>query len=101
MAGGLTWLPLVCTVKSDKGIYTYLLRSVPITSTGIDVALWREKLLQVHQHFGREDGPPMCDDNSYLMRTRDMNEMLWEIMEELYLEDPDLFPKSITCVEDV
>ena len=30
-----------------------------------------------------------------------MNEMLWEIMEELYLEDPHLFLKSITCVENV
>ena len=35
------------------------------------------------------------------MRTRYMNKMLWEIMKELYLEDPDLFPKSITCVEDI
>ena len=35
------------------------------------------------------------------MRTRDMNEMLWEIMEELYEEDRDLFPKSITSVKDI
>ena len=34
------------------------------------------------------------------MRTRDMNKMLCEIMEEMYLEDPELFPKSITSVED-
>ena len=101
MVGGLTWLPLVGTVKGDKGTHTYLLRPVPITRTGIDVALWRDQLLQVHQFFGRNDGPAICDDDGYLMRTRDMNEMLWKIMEEVYLEDPDLFPKSITCVEEV
>ena len=30
-----------------------------------------------------------------------MNKMLWEVMEELYLENPDAFPKAITCVEDI
>ena len=100
-AGGLIWLPLIGTVKGDKGTHTYLLRSVPQTDTGIDVEAWRNKLLKVHEYFGREDGPAICDDNGYLMRTRDMNEMLWEIMEELYEEDTDLFPKSITSVEDV
>jgi len=30
-----------------------------------------------------------------------MNEMLWEVMEELYLENPDAFTKAITCVEDI
>ena len=100
-AGGLIWLRLLGMVKGDKGAHTYLLRSVPCTRTGIDVAMWGYKLLQVHQHFVREDGPAICDDDGYLTRTRDMNEMLWKIMEELYLEDPDLFPKSITCVKDV
>ena len=100
-AGGLIWLPLVGTVKGDKGTHTYLLRSVPQTDTGINVEAWRYRLLQVHKFFGREDGPAICDDDGFLMRSRDMNEMLWEVMEELYTEDPDLFPKSITSVEDV
>ena len=35
------------------------------------------------------------------MNHREMNEMLWEVMEELCLEDPDAFPKSNTGVEDI
>ena len=100
-SGGIIWLPLLGTVKGYKGIHTYLLRPVPCTRTGINLAVWRDKLLRVHQYFGREDGPAICDDNGFLMRTRDMNEMMREITEELYLEGPDHFPKPITSVEDV
>ena len=99
-AGGITWLSLLGTVKGVKGMHTYLLWSVPCIRTSINVEAWRDKLLRVHQHFGRKDGPAICDDNGFLMRTRYMNEIRWEIMEELYLEDPDLFPNSITSAED-
>ena len=52
-AGGLIWLPLLRTVKGDKGTHTYLLRSVPQTDTGITVEAQRGRLLKVHEHFGR------------------------------------------------
>ena len=34
---GLVWLPLVGTVNGDKEFHTYILRSVPITGSGIPV----------------------------------------------------------------
>ena len=71
--GSLIWLPLLGTVKGDKGTHTYLLWSVPHTDTKINVEAWKDRLLRVHEHFGRKDG-------GYLMRTHDMDEMLWEIM---------------------
>ena len=88
-------------VKGGKGTHRYVLRSSPETKTGINVEAWGNKLLRIHEYFGKEDGPAICNDDGYLMRTRDMNEILWEIMQELYIKNPDLFPKSITSVEDV
>jgi len=41
-AGGLIWVPLVGTVKGDKGMHTYLLCAIPETKTGINVENWRE-----------------------------------------------------------
>ena len=46
---GLVWLPLVGTVKGDKGFQTYMLRSVPVTGSGINVAGWRDMVLRVHE----------------------------------------------------
>ena len=30
-----------------------------------------------------------------------MNELLWTALEEIFLEEPDLFPKAIICIEDI
>ena len=30
-----------------------------------------------------------------------MNEILWEVMEELYIKNPESFPKAITYIEDI
>jgi len=101
LSNGLVWLPLIGKVKGDRAVRTYLLRSVPVTSSGIDVKKWRDKLLRLHEFENRTHGPAICDDDGYLMSHRTMNEMLWTVMEELYSEDPDQFPKVITCLEDI
>ena len=30
-----------------------------------------------------------------------MNELLWTAPEEIFLQEPDLFPKAITCIKDI
>ena len=57
--------------------------------------------LRVHERYDRTVGPAICDEDGYLMTHRSMNLMLWEIMEELYLENPSDFPVSIEGVEDI
>ena len=54
-----------------------------------------ELVLQVHERCDRMNGPAICDDDGYLMTHRSMHLMLSEIMEELYLENPSVFPVSI------
>jgi len=101
LSNGLVWWPLIGKVKGDREVRTYLLRSVPVTISGINVKMWRDKLLKLHEFEDRNRGPAICDDNGYLISHRIMNEMLWTVMEELYSEDPDQFPKAITCLEDI
>jgi len=92
---------LIGQVKGDRKVRTYLLRSVPVTSSGIDDQAWRDKLLRLHEFENRNHGPAICDNDGYLVSRRKMNEMLWTVMEELYTEDPDQFPKAITCLDDI
>ena len=99
--GGLVWLPLVGILKGDNSPGTHYMRSVPLTDTGVDVALWRDDLLAVHDIAGRKEGPAFCDENGFLMRNNTMNEMLWEAMEEIYETTPELFPKAIDCIERI
>eukprot|EP00980_Cylindrotheca_fusiformis_P021721 scaffold8546_cov73-Cylindrotheca_fusiformis.AAC.4 len=100
---GLVWLPIVGKVKGADSVNTYFLRSVPITSSGINVEHWRDLLLAVHQRAGRVHGPAFCDPQGFLLPTRRMNQYLWEVLEDLFSSNmtSDLFPKAIESVEDI
>jgi len=50
--GGLVWLPLMVILKGDNSTGTHYMRSVPLTDTGVVVALWRDDL-QDHVGFAR------------------------------------------------
>ena len=57
LRNGLVWIPLVGKLKGDSQPGTFLLRSVPYTGSGIDVLLWRDRLLVIHEMAGRQ-----CDE---------------------------------------
>eukprot|EP00980_Cylindrotheca_fusiformis_P012245 scaffold2984_cov80-Cylindrotheca_fusiformis.AAC.3 len=103
LRNGLVWLPIVGKVKGADSVNTYFLRSVPITSSGINVEHWRNLLLSVHQRAGRQHGPAFCDPQGFLLPTRRMNSYLWEVLEDLFSSNTtsDLFPKAIGSVEDI
>eukprot|EP00980_Cylindrotheca_fusiformis_P022256 scaffold9158_cov72-Cylindrotheca_fusiformis.AAC.4 len=99
---GLVWLPIVGKVKGADSVNTYFLRSVPITSSGINIEHWRDLLLSVHEEAGRSMGPAFCDSEGFLLPTRKMNQFLWEALEALYVsESASLFPKSIQTIDDI
>lgn len=95
LKNGLVQFPIIGKVKGDSFTGVHLLRSVPVTSSGIDVLLWRNKLLRIHELAGREDGPAICDSDGFLMNTSDMNECMWEILEDIYEIAPEMFPTVI------
>ena len=69
-----------------------------LSSINLTRLVW---ILLIHDYFGRDEGPAICEDNGYLMSHGAMNEMLWEVMEELWIKNPDSFPKAIKCIEDI
>jgi len=98
---GLVWLPIVGKLKGSKTAYIHMMRSIVRTGSGIDVQVWRDRLLLIHKEAGRTHGPAFCDSDGYLMTNLAMNELLWTALEEIFLEEPDFFPKAITCIEDI
>ena len=92
---GLVWIPLVGKLKGDSQPGIFLLRSVPYTSTGIDVLMWRDRLLVIHEHAGRDACPAFCDNQGFLLSALEVNDGMWDVLEELYDEDPVQFPIAI------
>ena len=55
---------------------------------------WVERLIAVNQMCGRETGPGFCTDNSVVLKSHDMNEILHELLGEIFIEHPAL-PVSV------
>ena len=57
--------------------------------------------MAIHQLAGRLEGPAIYDSQGVIFNSQDMNELFWAILEEIYLEKPDLFPKDICSIVDI
>ena len=59
------------------------------------------RLLEEKEVLGFINGPVIADSNGLLLSTNDIDQMLQEILEELYQEDPSIFPPDIKNTADV
>ena len=57
--------------------------------------------MTVHAAAGRTLGPATCDEAGCLLTSRSVNEVIWELLEELYDEGEIEFPVAITCKDDI
>lgn len=98
---GLAWLPIIGKLKGDSKEKTHCLRSVPITGSGINVWRWRDWLVTIHATAGRTSGPAICDGAGHLLTARSVNEVIWDLLEELYDEGEVKFPMAASCKDDI
>ena len=86
----------------DESIPTlHQLRFVPTNDSWVEIKLYRNRLIFVHEQAGRVEGPAICDKDGYLLSFSAMNELFWRVLEEIFRKDPHLFPKDIVSVEDI
>ena len=97
---GLVWIVLSGILKGESVPMLHQLRSVPTTDSGVEVKLWRDRLIFVHEQAGRVEGPAICDKDGYLLSFSAMNELFWQVLEEIFIKDPHLFPKDIVLVTE-
>ena len=91
---GLVWIVLSGILKGESVPMLHQLRSVPTTDSGVEVKLWRDRLIFVHEQAGRVEGPATCDKdglfnilfsyeqivfgkNGYLLSFSAMNKLFW------------------------
>ena len=98
---GMVWIILSGKVKGQGSPTLHELRSAPVTKSGINVQHWRDRLLLVHDKAGRKEGPAICDPEGFVLSMAAMNELFWTVLEEIYDEDPEAFPKAISSVDDI
>ena len=94
-------VPLVGKLKGSGQVKRHILRSVKVTSSGINVNWWMTYLRQVVELNGRNRGPVFTDKDGFVWTSVTINEMFHEGLEYIYEHHKALFPFGITSADDV
>ncbi len=92
---------LLGQVKGEHGEREYLLPMASTTRSGIKARSWMRRVIVVNQRCDRESGPALCDDNGTVLKSRDMNEVLHDLLGEIFVEHPAFFDSDIQSISDI
>jgi hypothetical protein len=92
---------LLGKVKGETDARQHLLHSVAVTSSNIPIKLWYQRLLRVHQGYGRARGPTICCKNGFQLTLRALNLKLWEALTKVWEGTPSLFMSNVKGAEDI
>ena len=94
-------IALLGKVKGENGERQHLLPTASVTRSGLKVRRWLQRVLAANQLSGRITGPGFADDEGVVLRSRDMNVVLHELLGEIFVEHPGLFQADIGSVSDI
>ena len=94
-------IALLGRVKGETIDRAHLLPCVQITSSGINVRGAIRRLLELKERRGQKDGPAISNEEGKMYKMRDLDEMLHDVLEEIFTSNKQLFPDDIKDMEDV
>jgi hypothetical protein len=95
------YIALLGRIKGEHQDRCHLIPASAVTGSNIDVKFSVERLLQHKANKGYRDGPAISDENGRLFPTRAIDDMLHEVLEDLFDSDRELFPPQIENEEQV
>lgn len=92
---------LLGKVKGEHHHRCHLLPCCIRTSSGIEVKEWIMILLNQMTELGHKDGPAIADINGNVRSCAQLDNLLFETLEEIYEDHPYMFPPSVQSKEDI
>ena len=93
--GSYVIITLLGKIKGEQNYISHNIPCVPITSSGINVEACIERLKTAKADLNFLDGPAISDIKGKLLTAKDLDEMIIEVLEDLYLSNQELFPGDI------
>ncbi len=93
-------IPLLGRFKNEIGSRYHLTPLAAITASGINTALWVQRLLEVRTLEGRFHGPAFCDVHGALVLPADMELHLLDKLQVVQQHHPTLIPAEIIVSEE-
>jgi len=94
-------IPLLGKVKGELHAREHLLPCVSKTSSGIDVGLWMDWLNTIHELNQHLEGPAIADKDRKPLTSAKLDEILHDLLIEVWKVSPHLFPQKIRSIEDI
>ena len=93
---------LVGKFKGEEGDRMHVLCLANITSSGIRIRNWLERVAGILQQEGLTRGPAFCDKEGYMLSATDIESVFHPFLIEMQLEDryADLLPRGIKVEEN-
>ena len=93
---GYVVITLLGKVKGESLDRSHLLPSVPVTDSGLDVRGALEALQDIKNLLGFRDGPAISSMEGNIGRARDVDDMIHEVLLDIFNSKRFLFPIDIT-----
>ena len=89
--------------KGENHDYTHLVPCVNKTSSGLNIRNILHRAIQLKDKLGYQDGPLVSDQKGLLWSSRNIDEMMTDVLKEIYQKDKTLFDvriKDLKGIED-
>ena len=94
-------ITLLGKVKGERDERWHTLPCVSHTCSGVHVRESVERMLRLKSSQGFTKGPAISDVAGDVLETRLLDDMLLEVLEEIFIENRRAFPEHIKSVEDI
>jgi hypothetical protein len=86
---------LLGKIKGEHHDLAHLLPCVHVTDSGVRVKEAVDDLIKIKEKIGLRDGPAISDSAGIALKSMDLNDCLHEILEDLFDNKRELFPKHV------
>lgn len=94
-------VPLMGKLKGDKYELIHKFPATNVTKSGINVRFILERAIKTKRKFNFTDGSLISDVNEYVWSSREVDELMTEMLETLFKEDRNLFPIHISSINQI
>jgi hypothetical protein len=95
-------VPLMGRFKGETGERNVLCLLASVTTSGIAIRRWTERVVFILKKEGRavgEPGPALCDKDGFVLTSTYLNDEMHDMLEKIQMERRDLIPADVKIRE--
>jgi hypothetical protein len=88
-------------IKGEHNVWCHLLPYLPVAGTESRIKESVKQLMDLKATQGLMDGHAISKENGHLFLSRAIDELMLEVLEELFVSNQDIFPTKTETIQDL